>query len=113
MSNESTTSSAAPPLAPAPPEGNSLGRTLAGWLQANHMSHLGIANTMRLARACNRIKFYQQDRWRRASYRNELAALLEENGALVRPAIQLNDAGPLIHPCRCRTSIGVQRIQKK
>jgi hypothetical protein len=91
MINESISSSTAPPLAPAQPQRNSLGRTLAGWLQASHMSHLGIANTMRIARAVNGIKFYRQDRWRRELYRNELAALLEENGALVRPAIQLND----------------------
>ena len=91
MSNQSVTGSAALPLATAAPEKNSLGRTVAGWLQARHMSHLGIANTMGLAGAWNGIKFYRQERWRRALYGNELAALLEENGALTRPAIQLMD----------------------
>jgi hypothetical protein len=91
MSIESITSSASLPLTTSAPARNSLGRTLAGWLQASHMSHLGIANTMRLARATNRIRFYRQDRWRRALYRNELGALLEENGAPTRPAMQLKD----------------------
>jgi hypothetical protein len=93
MSNQSATGSASLPLAPATAtaEGNSLGRTIAGWLQARHMSHLGIANTMRLARISNRIRFRRQDSWRRALYRNELAALVEENGALTRPAIQMKD----------------------
>src|SRR5271156_3146539 len=85
MSNQSATSSASLPLAAATPERNSLGRTLAGWLQARHMSHLGIANTMRLAGISNRIRFRRQDRWRRELYRNELTTLFEENGALTRP----------------------------
>src|ERR1035438_6252013 len=89
MSNESSTNSAALPLAATAPARNSLGRTLAGWLQASHMSHLGIANTMRLARVTNRIRFYRQDRWRRELYRDELAALLEENGSLSPPAVPL------------------------
>ena len=91
MPNATGTSSAALPLAAASPDRHSLSRTLAGWLQASHMSHLGIANTMRLARVTNRIRFLRQDRWRRESYRSELTALLEENGAATRPAIQLND----------------------
>lgn len=91
MSNSGVTSSAALPVKLAGPARNSFGRALAGWLQASHMSHLGIANTMRLARAFNRIRFRRQEHLRRALYRNELAALLEENGALTRPAIQLND----------------------
>ena len=64
---------------------------MAGWLHASHLSHLGIANTMRLAHAYNRIKFYRQDRWRRSMYRNELPALLQENGAPTRPTLQLGD----------------------
>lgn len=46
---------------------------------------------MRLAHAYNRIKFYRQDRWRRSMYRNELPALLQENGAPTRPTLQLGD----------------------
>jgi len=55
------------------------------------MAHLGIANTMRLARVTNRAKFYRQDRRRRELYRNELPALLEENGAPTRPTLLIND----------------------
>ena len=69
MSTQGVTTNALP-LAPAKPARNSLGRTLAGWLQASHMSHLGIANTMRLASTFNRIRFRRQDRWRRELYRN-------------------------------------------
>jgi len=65
MGNPSVTGSAALPLRAAAPERNSLGETLAGWLQARHMSHLGIANTMRLARVTNRIQFRKQDQMRR------------------------------------------------
>ena len=36
-------------------------RPLARRLHANHMSALGIANTMRLAHAYNRLKFGRQD----------------------------------------------------
>ncbi len=86
MSNSATL-----PLTPAAPERNSLGKTLAGWLHARHMSRLGIANTMRLARITNRIRFRKQDQMRRELYRNQLQALLEENGAPTRPTLQIND----------------------
>jgi hypothetical protein len=91
MSNPSVSSSAALPLTSGAPGRNSLGKTLAGWLQARHMSHLGIANTMLLARIANRIRFRKQDQMRRESYRNQLPALLEENGAPIRPTLQIND----------------------
>ena len=55
------------------------------------MSALGIANTMRLAYAYNQIKFRRQDVWRRSLYREQFTALLEENGPLVRPRIQIQD----------------------
>jgi hypothetical protein len=55
------------------------------------MSRFGIANTMRLAHAYNRIKFGRQDDWRRSLYRGRFAALLEENGPLSRPRIAMQD----------------------
>jgi len=48
-------------------------RPFAKRLHANHMSRLGIANTMRLAHSYNRLKFGRQDDWRRALYRMQLA----------------------------------------
>jgi hypothetical protein len=64
-------------------------------LHANHMSRLGIANTMRLAYFYNRLKFGRQDRWRRALYQTQLASLLEENGGLSRPPIEMKDGWAL------------------
>jgi hypothetical protein len=55
------------------------------------MSHLGIANTMRLARVTNRIRFRKQDQLRRDLYRNQFSALLEENEAPTRPTLQIKD----------------------
>jgi len=59
------------------------------------MSCLGIANTMRLAHWYNRLKFHRQDRWRRALYQTQLATLLEENGRLSRPPIEMKDGWAL------------------
>src|SRR6266516_1900019 len=64
-------------------------------LHANYMSRLGIANTMRLAHWYNRLKFSRQDRWRRALYQTQLATLLEENGRLSRPPIEMKDGWAL------------------
>ena len=66
-------------------------RPLAKKLNANHMSALGIANTMLLARTYNRLKFHHQEAWRRKIYRQQFAALLEENGGLTRPRVELKD----------------------
>jgi hypothetical protein len=63
--------------------------------QANHMSLLGIANTMRLAYSYNRLKFRRQDDWRRTLYRTQLKTLLEENGSLTRPTIEIKDGWAL------------------
>lgn len=68
-----------------------MARTLGGWLQAKHMSHLGIANTMRLAHAYNRVKFRRHDQWRRSLYQTQLATLLEENGEPTSPPIEMKD----------------------
>ena len=66
-------------------------RPLAERLHSNHMSRLGIANTMRLAYAYNRIKFGRQDDWRRSLYREAITALLEENGPPTRSRIEMQD----------------------
>jgi len=66
-------------------------RPLAKRLSADHMSALGIANTMRLAYAYNRIKFRRQDAWRRSLYHEQFAALLDENGPYTKPRIQMRD----------------------
>src|SRR5881397_1895851 len=70
-------------------------RPIAARLQANHMSRLGIANTMRLAYFYNRLKFGRQNRWRGALYQTQLATLLEENGRLSRPPIEMKDGWAL------------------
>jgi hypothetical protein len=66
-------------------------RPLARWLHEGHMQRLGIANTMGVAHACNRLKFGRQDDWRRWLYRTKLPALLEENGPLTLPPIEMRD----------------------
>ena len=70
-------------------------RPIADRLHANHMSGLGIANTMRLAYFYNRLKFGRQDDWRRSLYQTQLATLLEENGGLSRPPIEMKDGWAL------------------
>ncbi len=70
-------------------------RPIAARLHANHMSRLGIASTMRLAYFYNRLKFGRQDRWRRGLYQTQLATLLEENGGLSRPPIEMKDGWAL------------------
>lgn len=55
------------------------------------MSRLGITNTIRLAHAYNRLKYGHQDNWRRSLYQNQWDQMLQENGNLVRPRIQMND----------------------
>src|SRR5438034_6132417 len=70
-------------------------RPIAARLHANHMSRIGIANTMRLAYFYNRLKFGRQDRWRRALYKTQLASLLEENGGLSCPPIEMKDGWAL------------------
>jgi hypothetical protein len=52
------------------------------------MYRRGIAATMRLAHAYNRLKFGRQDAWRRALYQTQLPGLLRENGPLTRPPIR-------------------------
>ena len=66
-------------------------RPLARRLHQNHMSLLGIANTMRLAHAYNRLKFQRQDDWRRELYHTQLDALLDENGGCSQAPSALPD----------------------
>lgn len=70
-------------------------RKVAMRLHENHNSLLGIANTMRLARAYNGIKFRRQVEWRRAMYESQFSALLEENGPLTRAPMQIRDGWAL------------------
>jgi len=70
-------------------------RPIAKRLQENHMFLLGIANTMRLAHYYNRLRFGRQDKWRRSLYRTQLRTLLEENGSLTRPPIEMKDGWAL------------------
>jgi len=74
---------------------DSLVRPLANWLQDNHMSALGIANTMRLAHSYNRMKFGRHDDSRREVYQTQLAELLNENGRLTRPPMEMRDGWAL------------------
>jgi hypothetical protein len=70
---------------------DTLMRPLAKRLHENHMARLGIANTMRLAHAYNRLKFRRQDNWRRRLYQTQLPALLKENGPATSPSLQIKD----------------------
>src|SRR6266404_7226373 len=70
-------------------------RPIAARLHANHMSRIGIANTMRLAYFYNRLKFGRQDDWRSVLYQTQVATLLEENGGLSRPPIEMKDGWAL------------------
>jgi hypothetical protein len=66
-------------------------RPIARRLHENHMSRLGIANTMRLAHTYNRFKFGRQNDWRRSLYNDQFDALLNDNGPLTRPRIEIKD----------------------
>ena len=64
-------------------------------LHENHMSRLGIANTMRLAYFYNRLKYRRQDDRRRVLYKTQLSSLLEENGGLTCPPLEIKDGWAL------------------
>ena len=66
-------------------------RPLARRLHEGHMRRLGIAPTMRLAHAYNRLKFGRQDAWRRFLFETQLSRLLEENGAAAGPPVEMRD----------------------
>ena len=57
-------------------------QSVAERLQGNHMAHLGIRRTMRVAHFYNRIKYRREHSWRSRLYRRQLDELLAENGPL-------------------------------
>jgi hypothetical protein len=70
-------------------------RKIAKRLHDGHSSTLGISNTMRLAGAYNGVKFRRQVKMRRELYQSQLPVLLEENGPLTRPPIEMKDGWAL------------------
>lgn len=70
-------------------------RDLASLFHQNHMEHMGIATTMKLAQEFNHKRFERQDRWRRTLYRGQIKQLLEENGAPTRSTLQMHDGWAL------------------
>ena len=54
--------------------GDEVIRPLAMSLQKDHMQKLGISNTMRIAKAYNRLKFGRHDEYRKAQYRDNFDA---------------------------------------
>jgi hypothetical protein len=72
-------------------------KPLAGYLQAQHMKRLGIANTMRLAGALNALRHHRQLTFRKEQYRKHFAELIRENGASAGPFPQLGDGWVLDH----------------
>jgi len=91
LPQKSAVRNASLPVTHATPADPWLVRAAAGWLQAGHMTRLGIGNTMRIAQAYNRIRFSSRDHWRRSMYERHLDALLQENGGLIRPAMEMTD----------------------
>src|SRR5438105_3419275 len=63
----------------------------AEFLHHDHMSRLGIGNTMRIAHAVNKLRLRRQDSYRRDQYRNHLADLLGENGPVTGSPIEMRD----------------------
>jgi hypothetical protein len=61
------------------------------FLHHNHMSRLGISNSMRVAHAVNHVRFRREDAYRRAQYRDHFDDLLAENGAPRGPLIEMHD----------------------
>jgi hypothetical protein len=55
------------------------------------MELLGIADTMKLAYACNHLNQSRQEAWRHSLYQTRLGELLKENGSLTVPPIRMHD----------------------
>ena len=72
-------------------------KPFAGYLQAQHMRRLGIANTMRLAQTLNGLRHRRELAYRKAQYRDHFAELIRANGALSGPVPQLRDGWVLDH----------------
>jgi hypothetical protein len=66
-------------------------KPFAGFLQANHMKRLGIANTMGIAGMLNRLRNRRQSAYRREQYRLHFAELIRENGELTNPMLEMRD----------------------
>jgi hypothetical protein len=66
-------------------------KPIAKRLQQDHMHMLGIANTMRVAGAYNHLKFRRENAYRREQYRFHFDELLEQNGPIRCPRIQMKD----------------------
>jgi hypothetical protein len=64
-------------------------------LHRNHMSLLGIRNTMRLAEAYNRARYRRQAAWRAALYADGLDELLTANGSAARSPLVMRDGWAL------------------
>jgi hypothetical protein len=59
-------------------------RPAARWLDADKMAHLGIRNTMRLAKRYNALLYGRQQRQRERLWRNHFGELATENGERTR-----------------------------
>ncbi len=70
-------------------------RPVAARLHANHMQRLGIAKTMRLAAAYNRLRWKPQQAARTRLYHEQFAELLLENGGTTRPPLAMQDGWAL------------------
>ncbi len=64
---------------------------LAAHLHKDHMACPGIENTMRLAESYNECKFAQEKAWWDRLYRSDFAKMLEENGGVTRPPVEMHD----------------------
>ena len=64
---------------------------LARWLDAEKMGHLGIRNTMRLAKRYNGTLYGRHQRYRTEQYRRHWAELVRENGGPAAPYCRMED----------------------
>src|SRR5262245_24626285 len=74
-----------------PDQLDDLFRPLARQLHEGHMQRLGIFPTMQLALTYNQARLGRREEWRNALYKTQIAALLDENGSLTRPPLELRD----------------------
>src|SRR5581483_2069598 len=57
----------------------------------DHMGRLGIANSMRLARTMNTLRWRREAAQRRRLYNTQFDELIRRNGTSVRPLLQMQD----------------------
>lgn len=72
---------------------------LAAFLHQDHMSRLGISNTMRLAHAVNRMRFRGEEAYRRDQYQNHFDELISENGQPRGPIAEMRDGWAIDTSC--------------